>query len=264
MSQQFDMFAAFAPPLTREQIAANEAERLDKEQKAEFAAILDRAVEANLADKYSVQFGYRPTDSKHSQRKGIWALPSRAIKFPFFFRMADGEARPHRIVITNPFYREHPYVQEVATFTGLPVIVAEGSDLWGCHSEWHHAVDLISLGLWRECLDTIRFTTTSHVAGAVTYALRYRANKKHQQLSLKDARTILLELNLPRPTEDECHYAVSAPTTSEKNPQINFVRKHHGIEPWVMISGIESKIFCYDRGGLLSWSTLGVSIYRDR
>ena len=69
------------------------------------------------------------------------------------------------------------------------------------HSLWHHAVDLISAGKWRELLETQEFTEPRNIFNAVVYGLRYsdHADRKASgHISTVEARQIMGEMGTRR------------------------------------------------------------------
>ncbi|MDX3978985.1 hypothetical protein, partial [Shinella sp.] len=71
----------------------------------------------------------------------------------------------------------HPFVQHVERALGIEIARDGVTNRHGysnrVHSLWHHAVDLISAGKWRELLATQEFTEPRNIFNAVVYGLRY-------------------------------------------------------------------------------------------
>src|SRR3546814_2639253 len=72
------------------------------------------------------------------------------------------------------------------------------------HSLWHHAVDLISAGKWRELLEKQEFTEPRNIFNDVVYGLRYsdHADRKASvHISTVEARQIMGEMRANEPTK---------------------------------------------------------------
>lgn len=131
---------------------------------------------------------------------------------------------------------------------------------------WWHAVDLVSAGLWRDLLETRRFTTGADIAGAVCYGLDYspHGSERDGHLSTAEAREImaaigaeepkdrialLLDMAEPRPCEQE-KGQVRWPINSGYDADAE-------TRAWGRIFGIENGWFARDRGGFLQWTQAG-------
>lgn len=87
-----------------------------------------------------------------------WNLPSRMFQFPIEVT-DDG---PRRIGLVHPLLVDHPYVQHVQALLGTEIDPNGAPNAYGyskCDTAlWWHAVDLICAGMWKELLETQRFT----------------------------------------------------------------------------------------------------------
>lgn len=140
------------------------------------------------------------------------------------------------------------------------------------HGLWHHAVDLIISGNWRDLLATAEFTTLRDLFHAVAFGLRYSGAHdtagRGGYLSIADARTIMDELGATEPTSRTATVREFS-TPMSCNPEGKKGGEHWPINgrpsspedtAWGFIFGIEDGWFEYDRSGHLSWSQKG----RDR
>ncbi len=132
-----------------------------------------------------------------------WNLPSRLFQFPVVVsRCAEDGSR--RLALRHPLMADHPFVQQVATVIGRPLGVtgAYGWESVGT-GQWHHAVDLVSEGLWRDLLATAAFTTPQDIARAVVYGLDYSAREGERKgrgyLTIAEAREIMRALGSAEP-----------------------------------------------------------------
>ena len=243
--RQGDLLALLDPPPPPPE--PWEADRDEGEQ------MLDQVVKAGLADGYSVGLGYHPRVRSDIVLDGIWATPSRLMEFPYRFRLADGEL-PNRIVARHPLLIDHPQIIAVAKFTGWPVVEPIGSDGWGEHGVWHHAVDLIAAGLWRTLLETRQFTTDDCIAGGVCYGLDYGPH-----LITDDARALLAAIDADEP--DDRSLSIFRRTKFAESDDGKKQRTtawplgtDHTERAWARVHGIEDGILKMDRSGFLTWT----------
>ena len=141
------------------------------------------------------------------------------------------------------------------------------------HSLWHHAVDLISAGKWRDLLETREFTEPSNIFNAVVYGLNYshHADRKASgYISTAEARQIMREMGASEPTDRAALLRnFSAPSACEQERgAVRWPINLHGPcaenQAWSFIIGIEDCWFSYDRSGFLQWSTKGRDRYAER
>src|SRR3546814_7622216 len=80
----------------------------------------------------------------------------------------------------HPLLAAHPFVQHVERALGIEIARDGVTNRHGysnrVHSLWHHAVDLISAGKWRELLATQEFTEPRNIFNAVVYGQIGRAH----------------------------------------------------------------------------------------
>lgn len=201
-----------------------------------------------------------------------WNLPSRLFQFPIeVIRAEQGE--PRKIGLRHPLLAAHPFVQHVESVLGIQIAREGVTNRYGYsnsrNSLWHHAVDLISAGKWRELLDTQEFTEPSNIFNAIAYGCRYshHADKKASgHINTAEARQIMREMEAAEPTDRaELIRFCSAPSPCEQERgAVHWPINVHGIcaedVAWCFIIGIEDGWFSYDRSGFLQWSPIG----RDR
>lgn len=135
-----------------------------------------------------------------------WNLPSRLFRFPVEVQSGDDGAQ--RIGLMHPLLADHPFVQMVEAELSVALDPNGAPNAYGVsHTRtglWWHAVDLVSAGLWRELIETRRFTTDRDIAHAVTYGLNYSqhdAAKRHGHISTGDARAMLAAIGSEEPTD---------------------------------------------------------------
>lgn len=253
--RQFDLFAQLEPPAP---LPVPPAAAVD-----DGAAMLARVVEAGLADSYSVGFRYHPSVPRDVVLDGIWATPSRLFRHPYSFKLAD-DTRPDRIVVQHPLLVDHPHVQALAAFTGWPVMEAVGSDAWGNHGLWHHAVDLVSAGRWQLLLETQSFTTRGHILSAISYGLDYGPHdgdgRGKSHLSLSDARAMLLAMDAAEPG-DRSRSVIEATRFDEnvcdgkKQRVTQWPRLDDAAAAaWARVHAIEAGFLKMSRLGFLNWT----------
>src|SRR3546814_9262777 len=99
--------------------------------------------------------------------------------FPYttLFRSRAEQDEPRKIGLRHPLLAAHPFVQHVERALGIEIARDGVTNRHGysnrVHSLWHHAVDLISAGKWRDLLATQEFTEPRNIFNAVVYGLRY-------------------------------------------------------------------------------------------
>lgn len=201
-----------------------------------------------------------------------WNLPSRLFQFPIeVIRAEQGE--PRKIGLRHPLLAAHPFVQHVESVLGIEIAREGVTNRYGysnrSHSLWHHAVDLISAGKWRELLDTQEFTEPSNIFNAIAYSCRYshHADKKGSgYINTAEARQIMREMGATEPTDRaELIRCFSAPFPCEQERgTVHWPINVYGLcaedKAWGFIIGIEDGWFTHDRAGFLQWSQQG----RDR
>ena len=101
-----------------------------------------------------------------------WNLQSRLFQFPIEVIKAEQD-EPRKIGLRHPLLAAHPFVQHVESVLGFQIDRAGVTNSYGYsnspHSMWHHAVDLISAGKWRELLATQEFTEPRNIFNAVAH-----------------------------------------------------------------------------------------------
>lgn len=204
-----------------------------------------------------------------------WNLPSRLFRFPIEICKPRGD-RPRTIGLRHPDLAAHPFVQHVTATLGVELDPHGAPNEYGystCEAGlWHHAVDLITSGNWRELLATADFTTDRDILNGVAFGLRYsganETGKRDGYLSIADARAIMAELGATEPTNRAATIRELA-QPSPCNPEGKKGGEHWPINgkassaedtAWSFIFGIEDGWFKYDRSGHLNWSQKG----RDR
>ncbi|RSV12403.1 hypothetical protein CA235_17205 [Sphingomonas sp. ABOLF] len=202
-----------------------------------------------------------------------WNLPSRLFRFPIEVCRPEGD-EPRKVGLRHPLLASHPWVQHVAAELGETIDPQGAPNRYGYSSsrngQYHHAVDLISAGLWRELIDTLDFTTPGSVFQAIGYGLRYSDHredrKRNGHITTAEARTIMDELGATLPTdraETIRQFMQPMPCNSEGKGKPRWpINGRCGGEDaaWGFIFGIEDGWFEYDRSGHLEWSAFG----RDR
>src|SRR3546814_915197 len=140
--------------------------------------------------------------------------------------------------------------------------------LFRSHSLWHHAVDLISAGKWRELLATQEFTEPRNIFNAVVYGLRYsdHADRKASgHISTVEARQIMREMGATEPTDRAAllrSFSAPSPCQQERGSEhwpINLHGPCAEDKAWSFIIGIEDGWFSYDRSGHLQWDRKSTS-----
>jgi hypothetical protein len=201
-----------------------------------------------------------------------WNLPSRLFQFPIEVIRAEQD-EPRKIGLRHPLLAAHPFVQHVENTLGIEIAREGVTNRYGysnrTHSLWHHAVDLISAGKWRELLETQEFTEPRNIFKAVAYGLRHsdHADKKASgHITTAEARQIMREMDAAEPTDRAALIlSLSAPSPCKQDGgsgygAINGPGLCAEDEAWAFIVGIEHGWFSYDRAGFLQWLTKG----RDR
>ena len=201
-----------------------------------------------------------------------WNLPSRLFQFPIEVIRAEQD-EPRKIGLRHPLLASHPFVQHVESVLGIEIAPEGVQNRYGYsnreHGAWHHAVDLISAGLWRELLATQDYTTPRCIFKAVAYGCRYSHHedkKASGYINTAEARQIMAEMGASEP-EDRAALirSISAPSPCQQDRgtvhwPINVLNKCAEDEAWTFIIGIEDGWFQHDRSGHLQWSQQG----RDR
>ena len=199
-----------------------------------------------------------------------WNLPSRMFQFPIVVtgRAEDGT---RRIMLRHPRLADHPFAQQVADAIGRPLDVTDAHGWDGLSTgQWHHAVDLVSAGHWRNLLATAEFTTPEAIAGAVafslTYADRQGEKKGKAAITTTDAREVMGQIGSAEPPDRVAILRSFMKPLSCKQDNgkiawpINCGRIEGDAEAWGLILGIEAGWFAYTRDGFLRWTEAG----RDR
>ncbi|SCW93631.1 hypothetical protein SAMN02927924_04371 [Sphingobium faniae] len=201
-----------------------------------------------------------------------WNLPSRLFQFPIEVIRAEQD-EPRKIGLRHPLLAAHPFVQHVESVLGIEIAREGVTNRHGysnrAHSLWHHAVDLISAGEWRELLATQEFTEPRNIFNAVVYGLTYSHHedkKASGHISTAEARQIMREMGATEPTDRAALLrSFSTPSACQQERGADRWPIHlHGPcaedKAWSFIIGIEDGWFSYDRSGFLQWSPMG----RDR
>jgi len=201
-----------------------------------------------------------------------WNLPSRLFQFPIEVIRAEQD-EPRKIGLRHPLLAAHPFVQHVERALGIEIARDGVTNRHGysnrVHSLWHHAVDLISAGKWRELLETQEFTEPRNIFKAVAYGLRYSHHEDKRasgHINTAEARQIMRAMDATEPTDRAALIlSLSAPSPCKQDRSAEYwAINAHGLcaedEAWAFIVGIEDGWFSYDRAGFLQWSTKG----RDR
>lgn len=201
-----------------------------------------------------------------------WNLPSRLFRFPIEVCEATKD-RPRRIGLMHPLLGEHPFVQRVAAELGIELDPNGAPNAYGVSKQrtglWWHAVDLVSAGMWRELLETRRFTTDDDIAGAVCYGMDYSPHDSERDghISTAEAREIMAAIGAEEPEDRTAlllDMADPRPCEQEKGQVRWPINSGYDTDAetraWGRIFGIESGWFARDRGGFLQWTQTG----RDR
>ena len=201
-----------------------------------------------------------------------WNLPSRLFEFPIeVIRAEQGE--PRKIGLRHPLLAAHPFVQHVESVLGIEIAREGVTNRYGysdrAHALWHHAVDLISAGKWRELLDTQEFTEPRNIFKAVSYGCRHSDHEDRKAsgyISTAEARQIMREMGATEPNDRAAlirSFSAPSPCQQDRGTE-HWPINVHGLcaedEAWGFIVGIEDGWFSYDRAGFLQWSAIG----RDR
>lgn len=199
-----------------------------------------------------------------------WNLPSRLFQFPIEVGDADADGN-RRLGVKHPALVNHPFVQRVAETVGQPLDLNGAPNKYGVregqHASWHHAVDLVSAGLWRELLDTREFTSSDLIANAVCFSLSSKGGSDGKHLAIADAREILSEIGFAAPAEavgHMCAHLEAPELKTHSNGSAWFVSSPHGTasadRAWSLVLGLEAGWLAHDRSGWLCWTQKG----RDR
>ena len=136
-----------------------------------------------------------------------WNLPSRLFQFPIEVIRAEQD-EPRKIGLRHPLLAAHPFVQHVERALGIEIARDGVTNRHGysnrAHSLWHHAVDLISAGKWRELLETQEFTEPRNIFKAVAYGLRYSHHEDKRasgHINTAEARQIMRAMDATEPTD---------------------------------------------------------------
>lgn len=201
-----------------------------------------------------------------------WNLPSRLFRFPIETHRPDGEY-PRTIGLRHPLLADHPFVQHVEKVLGMTIPRKAACNRYGYSSadtaRWWHAVDLVTAGMWRELIDTARFTDPASMFRAVAFGLAYSSHRKERShdgyLIGREGRTIMDALGATEPEDRAATIRLMAepcPCTSADRRERWPVNPGHGCaedSAWAHIFGIEDGWMEYDRAGFLQWSALGRS-----
>lgn len=200
-----------------------------------------------------------------------WNLPSRLFQFPIEV-CGPENGQPRKLGLRHPGLVDHPWVKAVETSLGVSIDPNGAPNQYGyscaAQAQYHHAVDLISEGHWRELMETIDFTTCSGLFCAIDYGLTYSGDdsgKGRGYLSTTEARSIMDYIGATEPesrTAALLKFMQPIPSSTESGSvryPINGRLKGED-KVWALIYGIEDGWFEYDRSGFLQWSDYG----RDR
>ncbi|AMK20714.1 MULTISPECIES: hypothetical protein [Sphingomonadales] len=201
-----------------------------------------------------------------------WNLPSRLFQFPIEVIRAEQD-EPRKIGLRHPLLAAHPFVQHVERVLGVEIAREGVTNRYGYSNRtnglWHHAVDLISAGKWRELLDTQEFTEPSCIFQAVVFGCRYSNHGDSNgrgHINTAEARQIMSEMGGTEPADrSSIIRTFSAPSMCKQDSgsehwPINTGRMNAEDQAWAFIHGIEDGWFAHDRSGHLQWTPLG----RDR
>lgn len=203
-----------------------------------------------------------------------WNLPSRLFQFPIEVRAPDGD-QPRKLGLRHPDLAAHPFVQHVEAELGITLDPNGAPNRHGYSSaetaQYHHAVDLISAGMWRELIETLDFTTPGAAFQAITYGLRYGNDADHRKragyISTVEARAIMEELGASEPDDRRAailNFSAPMPCNPDGKSEhwpINGRTSNGEDAAWAFIHGVEDGWFELDRSLHLQWSELGRSRY---
>ena len=176
--------------------------------------------------------------------------------------------------LMHPLLVDHPFVQHVQSVMGIEIDSDGAPNKYGYrsggHAMWWHAVDLVTAGLWKELLETERFTTPDLIAGAVSFGLqhsRHDDKRRKGYISTVEARKILKHIDAREP-DDRAKTLRQLMRPSSLKEEKGSVRwpinmaspSAHEETAWCLVLGIETGWFGYDRSGFLQWTQAG----RDR
>lgn len=201
-----------------------------------------------------------------------WNLPSRLLQSPVSMA-APFDGQPRRLGVRHPLLAQHPFVEQIEQALGIqlePCGIPNRSGIRHDHGQWHHAVDLVSGGHWRDLIETRDLTSADHIAGAVAYGLDYSnhdsSSKGH--ITTAEARTIMAAIEADEPADAMALFRIfaapvlSSQGESKKGWPINTrFDADRNARTWGRIIGIERGWFDYDRSGHLQWAECGRTRY---
>lgn len=236
-------------------------------------ALIDRLIAKGLAPSvFVLHLNHSLTFPPDMELPPPWDLHSRLFRFPIEVAEPSGE-RPGRIGLMHPLLVDHPFVRRVAADLGMALDPQGAPNAYGVSKQaaarWWHAVDLVSAGLWRELLETRRFTTEEDIAVSVAYGLDYSPHGRVRDgyLNIAEARTIMAAIGAEAPaTPESVLQTMHAPHPCR--PEKGQVRwpinaafgTNAATRAWGRILGIEAGWFARDHSGFLRWTHHG----RDR
>ncbi|QUT04084.1 hypothetical protein KFK14_13100 [Sphingobium phenoxybenzoativorans] len=206
-----------------------------------------------------------------------WNLPSRLFRSPIACSDFDGESQ-RRVGIKHPLLIDHPWVQEVAAMLGdmfdpdARGLNKHGYHFGTTHGHWHHAVDLMSSGHWRDLLATRQFTTDGDIVNAVAYGLDYGPyegkGRGKSHITTAVAREILDAIEQPVPLKAEIDEALQTVSMTESFMDKKKVRhtNWHGdrlVTTWARVIGIERGWLKNDRSSFLTWTDKALTEQRE-
>ena len=197
-----------------------------------------------------------------------WGLPSRLFMAPISVAGFDGSG-PRKLRLRHQGLLDHPFVWEVnlALNTAIPV-ETDADDPRGDRravATWQHASDLLAAGLWRELIDTVRFTTPADIYSALALCLLHLPHLPSVDLAdIGWARVVLSAIGCTAPA-DRAGTVFSAVLPAYP------IRDAGGQEcwpiypgecapealAWAAIFGIEAGWFERSRRGYAQWSASG-------
>lgn len=199
-----------------------------------------------------------------------WSLPSRLFRFPVEV-CSPTATHPRRIGLRHPKLGDHPFVCAIEEALAIELDPAGAPNAYGYSSQrtarWWHAVDLVSVGCWRELLKTAHFTTAEGIAGAVAYGLDYAGEgrtPRRGHITTAEARQMLRAICAGEPSDrGALLLQLSTPKLVNSDGCAAHWPINNGFEldaqgrAWSRVFGIEEGWFDYDRSGFLGWTEAG-------
>jgi hypothetical protein len=204
-----------------------------------------------------------------------WGLPSRMFLAPLSVSGFDGRSQRtlrlrHRLLVDHPFV----WAVNLKLDTAIPA-ESDADDPAGGRravATWQHAADLLAAGLWRELIDTERFSTPQDICNAIALCLLHLPYlPRHGHSDTGWARAVLSAIGSTAPT-DRAGTVFSAvlpacpirDTGGQERWPINPGECTPEALAWAAIFGIEAGWFERHQSGFPQWSAVGRGLCAER